>query len=143
MRVQVGLILVIGLVIGSVGPTRGAEKKWAKGLEGTWVVVSFTRDGKKDASPKGDKVTFEGKNLTLKTKRGEEKATFTIDPRTQAIDLTVNAGGRKETIKGIFRVKGNELKVCHSQPGQDRPKHFTAAKDSGNTLIVLKRDKSK
>jgi uncharacterized protein (TIGR03067 family) len=143
MRAQVGLVLVAGLLVGVDEPSNGKEKKGAKGLEGTWAVVSFTRDGKKDEGVKDDKVIFKGKSLTVKTKRGEEKAAFQIDPKRKAIDITVKDNGREETMKGIFRLKGDELTVCHSLPGQNRPKDFTAEKGSHRVLTVLKRSKDK
>jgi uncharacterized protein (TIGR03067 family) len=143
MKIEVGLVLVAGLVIESYGATRGPEKKVAKGLEGTWVVVSFTRHGRKDESSNGDKVTFKGKSLTVKTKQGEQKGAFQIDPKTKTIDITVKDHGREETARGIFRLNGDDLTICFSRRGQDRPKEFTAEDGSRNTLIVLKRDKSK
>jgi uncharacterized protein (TIGR03067 family) len=143
MRIQVGLVLVTGLVIESVGPTRGEEKKGAKGLEGTWVVVSATREGKEPEGVRGNKVVFSGNSVTVHTKNGELKATFKTDPKKKTIDITVAEQGQKEVMKGVYKINGDELKVCHSRPGQGRPKDFTAEKGSGNTLIVLKRTKDK
>jgi uncharacterized protein (TIGR03067 family) len=140
---RVSLLLLTGLLVGSYGPAKGDEKKATKGLEGTWVVVSFTRDGKTDDKTKGDKLVFEGNTVTINTKAGPRKATFKIDPKKQTLDITVTEQGQQRSVKAIYQIKGDELKVCHGRPGEARPKELTGAKGSGKVLVVLKRAKSK
>jgi uncharacterized protein (TIGR03067 family) len=144
MRVHIGLVMVAGLLVGVYGPTRGAEKKGATALEGTWVVISITEGGKEDAGFKNVELAFKGNTIANKSKRGDRKLTFKIDPKKKTIDLVrVGGPGKEQPAKGIYRLKGDVLTVCHSRPGEDRPKDFTAEKGSGNALIVLKSDKSK
>jgi uncharacterized protein (TIGR03067 family) len=142
MKRSILVALVVGLVVGARAPDRG--KKGVKELEGTWVVVSFTDNGKENDKARGVQVLIRGKTVKADTKDGELKWTFTADPKKKTIDLTPAVGpNQDETSKGTYSVKGDELKICLAQPGADRPKDLTSKKDSGQTLIVLKRAKAK
>jgi uncharacterized protein (TIGR03067 family) len=144
MKKFILVALAAGLLVGADDPKKGDGKKGAKGLEGTWTIVSFTQNGKDNDELKDTQVVFKGKNVTVKTKDGDQKGTFQIDPKKKTIDLTPTEGGQKgKTMKGIYQLKGDDLKVCHSRVGKDRPKDFTAGEGSGNALIVLKRAKAK
>jgi uncharacterized protein (TIGR03067 family) len=137
------MALVVGFLVGADDPTKDKGKKGATALEGTWVVVSVTEDGKETDKGKDTQVVFKGKTVTFKTQGGEEKGTFTIDPKKKTIDITPERGRKGKTMKGLYRLKGDELKVCHTRQGKDRPTDFTAEKGSGNVLVALKRVKGK
>jgi uncharacterized protein (TIGR03067 family) len=130
--------LVVGLVVGVDNPMNDDE---ATALEGTWVIVSVTGDGKEIETGKGAKLTFKGRATTLKFKGRDQKATVKIDPKNKTIDLTPDERNQGTT-KGIYRLRGDELTICHGHPGMDPPNDFTAERGSGCVLIVLKRDKS-
>jgi uncharacterized protein (TIGR03067 family) len=58
------------------------------------------------------------------------------------MDLTIKTpDGNERSVKGIYELEGDTLKLCTRDPGQDRPKEFTAKEGSGNTLTVYKRKK--
>ena len=144
MRRYVLLALVVGFLVGAAEPQKDKGKQGATALEGTWVVISITEGGKEDDGFKNAEMVFKGNTMTIKTKQGDRKATFKIDPKKETIDLVRAFGpAKEESAKGIYQLKGDELKVCHSRPGGDRPQDFTAGKGSGNFLIVLKRAKTK
>jgi hypothetical protein len=48
-------------------------------------------------------------------------------------------GGRTSTEKGIYAIEGEELKLCLSQGGKERPDRFATRKGSDLMLIVLRR----
>jgi uncharacterized protein (TIGR03067 family) len=57
------------------------------------------------------------------------------------MDITFEEGPHKgEVMKAIYEVKGDELRICHGEAGQDRPRAFTS-KAAGETLVVWKRVK--
>jgi uncharacterized protein (TIGR03067 family) len=146
MKRYVVLALVVGFLIGADDPKKDKGKKGATALEGTWVVVSVTKDGKEDDKAEGDKLVVKGKTMTALTKEGKRRGagTFTAAPKQHTIDFTYTEGPDKDkTQKGIYSLKGDELKVCMADPGKDRPKDLTAGKGSGNVLIVFKRAKAK
>jgi uncharacterized protein (TIGR03067 family) len=143
MRKQLVLVLVVGLLVAADDAKKEDGKKKAKGFEGTWEVVSINSNGKDNKEAKGEKVIFKGKNITVKGKKGDHKATFTLDPEKKAIDLSPTDGPNKGKIhKGIYELKKGELKICFAGPDKDRPTKFTSEEGSGNTLVVLKRAKS-
>jgi uncharacterized protein (TIGR03067 family) len=58
------------------------------------------------------------------------------------IDCTYEKGPKAgRTSKGIYEVEGNNLTICLSPPGEDRPTKFVSKKGSGRLLLVLKRQK--
>jgi uncharacterized protein (TIGR03067 family) len=140
MKRSILLVLVVGLLIGA---ERSPKADGKSELEGTWVVVSFTERGKVNDEVKGSKVIFEGDHITVKTKQRDMKATFKADPKKKTIDITPirNDGKAGKTVKGIYEIKGKELKVCHARQDGARPKEFSGEEGSGNVLIVLQRGK--
>ncbi|MBI1917379.1 MAG: TIGR03067 domain-containing protein [Planctomycetes bacterium] len=109
-------------------------------IEGTWVVVSATRNGKTNDEIKDDKVTFKDGKLTIKAKNKDETATYKVDPakKPKEIDITHEGG---KTMQGIYVVEGDTLKVCFSKPDSPRPTEFSAKEGSDCMLVVLKREK--
>jgi uncharacterized protein (TIGR03067 family) len=140
MKRLILVALVVGLLVGADDPQKDSRKKGATALEGTWVVVSITYNGAEKAVNEKF-IFFQGKNLIVKTKEGDREATFKIDAKG-TIDIT-SSDDCRNTRKGIYQLKGDDLKLCYSLPGKDRPKDFTAEKNSGRSLIVLKRAKDK
>jgi uncharacterized protein (TIGR03067 family) len=130
--------LVVGLVVGADNPMNDDE---ATALEGTWVIVSVTGDGKEIETGKGAKLTIKGRATTLSFQGRDQNATVKIDPKKNTVDLTP-AERNQETTKGSYRLRGDELTICHGHPGEDPPKDFTAEKGSGQVLIALRRVKS-
>jgi uncharacterized protein (TIGR03067 family) len=146
MKTYVLVALVAGFLVGADDPTKDKGKKGATALEGTWAIVSVTVEGETNTKAKdiGGTIVFKGKTVTFKNQRGDRKATFKIDPKKKTIEITFTEGPSKgKPIPGLYRLKGDELKWCHSRAGRDQPKRFTAEKGSGNVLVVLKRVKDK
>jgi uncharacterized protein (TIGR03067 family) len=134
--------LVVGLVVGADKPKKDDGQKGATALEGTWVVVSVTEDGREKEKGKGAQLVFQGKTVTVKTPEGDHKGTFKIDTKKKTIDLTPDDKGKK-VMKGIYQLKGGDLELCFARPDKDRPKDFTAGKASGQGIVLLKLTKSK
>jgi len=119
--------------------------KGDKDLEGTWEAIACVRDGK-DAplDQRAPVATIEGDHLTFKIGDETRKATLKVDatktPRT--MDVVFEDGPHKgETVKVIYEVKGDELKVCHGDPGADRPTELSSKEGSGLMLMTFKRAK--
>jgi uncharacterized protein (TIGR03066 family) len=87
MRALMGVALVVGLV--AAGSAAGQEKVDAKKLVGKWDLTT---------APPGAKMVIE------MTKDGKAV-------------MTVEAGGKKETMEGTYKVDGNKLTVTTKLPG--------------------------
>jgi uncharacterized protein (TIGR03067 family) len=131
-------------------------------MQGSWQFVSLSIFGKE---PPGDlltkvRVVIDGTKFTMKpgvvmtasTEKPEgewalgakdgDRFTFELDAssKPKTIDITVEFGDQKATLKGIYTLDGDELKICF---GQERPKEFPKDAGAGTILYVLKRDKKK
>jgi uncharacterized protein (TIGR03067 family) len=90
-------------------------KKDIEALQGTWRVVS--------------------------SQVGDEKASATQKPK--AIDITLSVA-KGETMAGIYALENDSLRICFSEPGQNRPTEFTAQGKPGlRTLLVFQRSQVK
>jgi uncharacterized protein (TIGR03067 family) len=135
------LALVAGLLVAADKADKGGGKQGPKAIQGTWLIVSATEDGKTNDKAKDRKVVFEGKTMTVDTPGGQHKGTFTVDPKKMTFDISPSDGPQKGKIfKGIYELKGGQLKLCLARPDSDRPKEFKSEQGSGRILAVLKRE---
>jgi uncharacterized protein (TIGR03067 family) len=141
------------LLLAAVLLLTGAAKedkvnKELKKFEGTWVMVSGEKEGKKIAAKhvKRSKITWKGTKVAVftphqskETIRGE----ITLDPdRTpRQMDWVRSAGPHKgETMRGIYEfIADDQYRICFALPGKERPARFTTTPGSGHTLHVWKR----
>jgi uncharacterized protein (TIGR03067 family) len=130
--------LVIGLVAGA------DDKKDRYPLKGTWSIASAVRNGKANENAVGGTVAFDGEKVFIKTKDGEHKGTYKLQPGEKPghIDLTPGDGPEAgKVMLGIYSLKDDELKICFADPDQERPKGFEAKEGSEHHLVTLKRAK--
>jgi uncharacterized protein (TIGR03067 family) len=154
------LALVLGVLIAPAALPDDKAKPDAEQLQGTWKFTRlslFGNEPPKEFLPKL-RVVIEGKSFTIKPgiafegsnekpdgewklgAKDGDSVTIELDPskKPKTIDLTTEFDGQKATLKGIYQLDGDELKICF---GQQRPKEFPTKVDSGTMLYVLKRDK--
>ncbi len=141
MRKQVMALIGFCLVAGGVA---GQGGKGDKALEGpTWSIVAFEKGGKKeDATGKGFTATFTGGKLHLSKGGGDTKdGTYKIDPtkKPKQIDMVVE----NETVKGIYEIKGDTLRICGTAKGDPRPTEFKTGADSPALILTFSREKKK
>lgn len=122
------------------------KKKDEETIQGTWTVVSWEKIGKKtpDDELKALKVTIKDGTMTVDGGKKKEKHTYKLDPsqKPKAIDLTNTGVEEKETTLAIYELDGDTLKVCWGEKDPDhRTTKFASDADSGQTMIVLKREK--
>jgi uncharacterized protein (TIGR03067 family) len=137
MKVSARLLLLIGLGMVS-GCMREDLKTDEERIQGPWIVMSMDVNGK--AEYVFPTVTFIDDRMDIKERNHDGKASFRLDA-TQSpkeIDL-LNHGG--SVTYGIYSIEGETLKICLAASDGQRPKEFTSKPRSGQTLMVLKRDK--
>jgi uncharacterized protein (TIGR03067 family) len=138
------LVACAGLTLAAGAPDDPAKSDADK-LQGIWKVASIETDGKKmpEDAVKTVRMTVKGDRIFLREENKEEEASFKIDsaltPKT--MDLTIRAGEKMETVKFIYELRGDDLKICGGRAGKDRPKDFAAKAGSGLTLMAFKREK--
>jgi uncharacterized protein (TIGR03067 family) len=124
-----------------------AVEKELKLLQGTWVPVSTTVNGKEMPKQflKNLQVEIKGNKVTKSAGDRSVKGTITLGPgkNPKTMDTTLVApNGKKIKVLAIYSIKGNKLTVYGVGPGKKRPKKFASEKDSGQELTVYKRKKS-
>jgi uncharacterized protein (TIGR03067 family) len=134
-------ILLIAAAI--VFPPAGDAVKDAKAkLKGGWTSTEIVKGG--DKSDMTVNLKFDGDKVKVAI-GGEDpiEAEYAIDPsKTPAtLDVSLEHDGNKITVKALYEVKGDVLRICHSVEvaGGERP---TAIESTANTTVVtLKREK--
>jgi len=114
-------------------------------LQGVWKLIALESDGKKapDEVVKAMRLTVKGDKLYLREENKEEEAPFKLDPSKtpRTMDLTVRVGDKTDTVRLIYELKGDELKLCGGRVGKDRPSEFATRPGSGLHLLLFRREK--
>jgi uncharacterized protein (TIGR03067 family) len=124
-----------------------AKQELAK-LEGEWKIQKVEAGGI-SASPDQLKelksLAFKGSSFTSVAGVAKVEGTIKVDPtkKPKTIDLIFKSGQDKDAVyKAIYSLEGDELKMCGSELGKDRPKDFDVKDKKNHTLMVFKRAKS-
>jgi uncharacterized protein (TIGR03067 family) len=103
-------------------------------------VESFDYNGKPVEALKAAVREFKDSKYTLKPLEGETfSGTIKLDAAKtpKQIDLELN----DRTLKGIYQIDGDMLKISYRLEGDERPTEFESKPDSGIVLVVHKRAK--
>ena len=144
-NVRVACVLPLFLFIVAPAAAEGTSKTDLESLRGTWSIARAIHDGRVSApeKTKSVKLSFAVDKLTVHGEKGMESV-FKLDAakKPREIDVTPGSGPDKGmTLKGIYDLNGDVLKICIAKPGRDRPTEFVSKENTGVILIELKRDK--
>jgi uncharacterized protein (TIGR03067 family) len=147
MKTRCLAVLAVCLLLAA--DDKDAKKKDLDRLQGTWTASSVEYDGNAaEGAAKDLKVVIEGDKMTAKSDSAEVqkygKATLKIDPSTtpKIMDITITGGDEKgTTFECIYEVDKDEWKLCLKPFAKERPAKFESKPDSGQVLVVFKRDK--
>lgn len=135
------------LVVWTRARPRSPEVLRALGaLQGTWVMVSATNDGKSVAGEEARKVTVTilGSTHTVRID-GQVVAhdvALEVDPTTTPASTTetvLDGPGKGAVIRGIYRLEGDALTSCVAAAEHERPTAFDAGPGTGRALRVFRR----
>jgi uncharacterized protein (TIGR03067 family) len=138
MKRTLMLALAAGLLIAADAKDDAREelKKW----QGSWTT---TAEYNGEKSP--DKFITSIKDDKFTVKLGDkiiDSGTFKlgVDKKLKTIDATSDFGPNKGNILlGIYEMDGDTIKVCFAE--KERPKEFSAKKDSGQVLNTMTKEK--
>jgi len=144
---------VLSTVLMTVGFFAGqsASKNDLDKLQGHWVAVESTRDGKKSTMERLKlERTIEGNHYTLKiqSQEGEDVFSGTIKldatKKPKTIDAIRTEGPDKgKPMLGIYELDPDKQKVCFAPLGKERPTEFSSKAGTGHVLTIWKRADSK
>jgi RNA polymerase sigma factor (sigma-70 family) len=136
--VSAKLVALMPRVAAAVDTAEAERKK----LQGTWIAVTITENGKEQEATGAQRMKFEGDTFALM--QGDElhaRGPFKLDTaRTpMELDITFDYGKMSgKTGRAIFAWDGANLKFCGAIEPQERPTDFSSAADSGRLLLLLK-----
>jgi uncharacterized protein (TIGR03067 family) len=134
------LVLVAAGFAPAPPPRTSNGKADVKKMQGTWVVVGFTSDGRPLHENGGWRCwALAGERMRLfRSERVASEGVWTLDatkrPRRWALK------GRGWVCQGIYSLAGDDLKLCTDGDGLPPPKAFDGP-NRGKLLWVLKRQK--
>lgn len=146
MKTYLLVALAVGLLIAADDGKERVTKERKK-LEGTWTIAAVVRNENPlpEEKMKDAQFVFQGEGFVQKLRdKTMAKGIFRPDPSKNppTIDLMMNEGEEKgKTIKAIYELEDDILRICGAAPGHERPTEFSAKDGSGHTLITLKRAK--
>jgi uncharacterized protein (TIGR03067 family) len=144
-RNLIGAVLVFsafGLLEGRADAPRDGEEFKATSLaslEGTWVKISVVHNG---ATNEGDgQWVFLGGYMTSTSGDNTAEGRIQATPGKEQGEIDFIPDGEGEKLsKGIFKIEGDTLTVCHDGLGKGtRPTEFDAKRGSDRVLTKLKK----
>jgi uncharacterized protein (TIGR03067 family) len=128
--------------------TLNAEKQSSadeiKNLQGIWNVIAVEANG--DAIPAEEVtnivVTIKDSTYTVKLNEGTDHGTLSVDLSAQPRQMDIHPkSGEDEgrTMRAIYELKADSLRVCYARQGGSRPTAFDTSGDASYLLITYKR----
>jgi uncharacterized protein (TIGR03067 family) len=140
-------LLAVGL-LATAAPIQREDpvKKEKERLQGTWKIVSLKLHGMEAKDPKereGEFVFKGDKWLLMPVAKGDKEVWLPYKIDVTRKPKEVDLDGIGGTVKGIYELEGDTLKLCLPNPfvSKERPKLLESDRDGKASLIVLKRKK--
>jgi|SRR3954454_7374750 uncharacterized protein (TIGR03067 family) len=137
------LALAIGLLFASFVSAADKTDDTRK-LQGTWDMTSCTSNGEPQNGNMQWVVEGDHYTISINRKAGHDPYTFKLDPSKKQIDVfhhETPKGTWGGSLKGIYEISGDTLKVCYDLKGQRYPKSFEAGQGSGQVIYQFKRER--
>ena len=143
---MLGLALSLGSTVELRADDDPAKAELAK-FQGTWSMVSMTKNGKEIPAKGLEGRVAEIKDNAFTDRQGTKihgKGTMTLDPRSspKGVDTVFTDGPiAGKTTLAIYEIDGDTMKSCVANPGDPRPKSFESKAGTGYMLVTYKRMK--
>jgi len=148
MRSGVNATILFTAVV--LGAPALKDPKPATDLIGFWEHEQSFSNGK-DATQKRDPplvyefrkdgtfVIYEGDRVMVRPR--EFRFDPTVKPATLDTKVTISKDGEKTFSFAIYKIDGDQLTICKTMPGKDRPTEFETAPGSPNYIMIFRRVK--
>ena len=141
---RLGLLLLLGYLlaacrVGFIADSAGDTRTW----QGTWRLVACTYDGAPQMADMEWIVDGDHYTIRLNGQSHEDPYTFTLDASRKHIDVfhhETPPGTYGGSLKGIYEISGDSLKVCYDLTGQRYPESFDANRGSRRVLYQFRRE---
>ncbi len=120
---------------------RGSPEDELKNLQGKWILLSRTREGK-NPSHSVHAVVVKGNQWTFFDKGGTWHASWllSLDAKNSPKHIDMRGDGHKDTSRGIYEVRGDTLQFAFEMNTKMRPTNFRG--DSPKWYVdVYRREK--
>ncbi len=141
MRCRTCILLAVILLLTASSRGDEAESRDLKLLQGTWICVSSTKDGKKVKTYLNVRATIQGNSLTWHFPQPDgttrqTKNQFRIDPNQRPKHFDWWVVGKKDRIdRRLYKVTKDELHWSTNLDYQTRPESF----ETGRWHFIAKR----
>jgi uncharacterized protein (TIGR03067 family) len=142
---SLALLIAVGAsMMGTAAADDDPAKAELKQLEGIYKMVRGEEGGKPlpDEIVKTAKLTITGDKHVVQLGEETIRGTHTVNPleKPKSIDATDSTGRfAGKTVKGIYKLEGDEFTVSFAPPGEDRPLEFKTQNHPGRLLHLWKR----
>lgn len=143
-----GLFLALALLLGAAEPANDDAQNDLNPLQGSWTMVLCFVNGEEIPADqvKTGELSVADNEYRPKLGTAATSSTIKVDSSKtpKEIDFTYTSGPQKgKTVKGIYKIVGDDLTVCRALTERDdRPIDFAAPADSGRLLVVWKRSQT-
>lgn len=144
LRLGVLLVLSSCLLTGCGAASVADPAEDARQLQGTWKLVSSTWNGEPQMADMQWVVDHDHYTIRLDGKSHVDPHTFKLDATQKHIDVyhhEVPAGTYGGSLKGIYEITGDRLRVCYDLTGRQYPKSFDARPGSRQILYQFERER--
>jgi uncharacterized protein (TIGR03067 family) len=112
-------------------------------IEGTWVPIEAEFNGEKlpAESLKQMKLLLKGNTYAARIGGVIDRGTISFEPAKKALGLNItgtDGPNKGKTIKAIYELNNETMKVCCNLGGQSRPEEFKTGTDL--FLVTYKRE---
>ncbi len=146
----VGLISALALARAAADPPDEADAEGTSSeverLQGTWKVVSLTRDGERTKPEDFDdmRLIFSETQYTFKNQQAQRRVgTFKVQPRRKPAILETTYAEEPAEGKTVTRIyqwlDKDTFKLCSPGPDERVPDNFEAPQGSGREVAVWRR----